>query len=530
MFGAVCFVLLIACVNVANLLLVRSNSRRREMGMRAALGATRGRVVRQLLTESVMLSLIGGVLGCLLAVVGVRALVAVSPTSILRIREVRLDMWVLGYTLLISLVTGVLFGLAPAFFAWKTELTETLKEGGRGGGEGLRSNRLHKLLVILETALALVLLVGAGLMVRSFLQLQNVDPGFKAQNVLTMQVALPSLKYKTPEDAAAFYDQAIQRLEALPGVEAAAKVSELPFSGDQFDNAFSIEGRPPQPEGEKLQANLRLISNNYFRAMGIPTTRGRAFTSQDAQAKPAVVIINEAMARRFWPNEDPLRQHLTIDLGEPGPREIVGIVKNIRHYSLDVEPKAEMYVPNLSLSQNIMSLVLRSTTDPMKLAPAVRQEVLSLDANQPTYNVKTMEGIVGDSVATQRISMLMLGCLAAVALILAIVGIYGVIAYWVTQRSHEMGVRIALGAGSRDILKMILGQSMTLALIGVGIGLVAAFILTRVMSTLLFGVSARDPLAFLAAALLLAAVAFVAALVPARRATRVDPMCALRNS
>jgi putative ABC transport system permease protein len=530
LFGAVCFVLLIACVNVANLLLVRSNARRREMAMRAALGATRGRVVRQLLTESVMLSLIGGVLGCLLAVVGVRALVAFSPTSILRIREVGLDLRVVGYTLLISLVTGVLFGLAPAFFAWKTELTETLKEGGRAGGEGSRSNRLHKLLVISETALALVLLVGAGLMVRSFLQLQNVDPGFNPQNVLTMQVALPSLKYKTPEEAVAFYDQVIQRLEALPGVEAAAKVSELPFSGDQFDNAFSIEGRSPQPEGEKLNANLRLVSNNYFRAMGIPIARGRTFTSQDAQGKPAVVIINEAMARRFWPNEDPLGQHLTIDLGEPGPREIVGVVKNIRHYSLDVEPKAEMYVPNLSLSQNIMSLVLRSTTDPMKLAPAVRQEVLNLDSNQPIYNVKTMEGIVGDSLATQRFSMLMLGCLAAVALILAVVGIYGVIAYWVMQRSHEMGVRIALGAGSRDILKMILGQSMTLALIGVGIGLIAAFILTRVMSTLLYGVTARDPLAFVVAALVLAAVAFVAALVPARKATRVDPMCALRNN
>jgi putative ABC transport system permease protein len=530
LFGAVCFVLLIACVNVANLLLVRSNARRSEMAMRAALGATRGRMVRQLLTESVMLSLIGGVLGCLVAVVGVRALVAFSPTSILRIREVSLDRWVLGYTLLISLVTGVLFGLAPAFFAWKAELTETLKEGGRGGGVGSRSNRLHKLLVVVETALAVMLLIGAGLMVRSFLQLQNVDPGFNAHNVLTMQVALPSLKYKTPEEAVAFYDQAIQRLESLPGVEAAAKVSELPFSGDQFDNAFSIEGRPPQSQGEKLQANLRLISNNYFRAMGIPTTRGRAFTSQDAQAKPAVVIINEAMARRFWPNEDPLGKRLTIDLDEPGPREIVGVVKDIRHYSLDVEPRPEMYVPNLALSQNIMSLVLRSTTDPTSLVPAVRQEVLSLDSNQPVYNVKTMEEMVGDSVATQRFSMLMLGCLAAVALILAIVGIYGVIAYWVAQRSHEMGVRIALGARSRDILKMILVQSMTLALVGVGIGLIAAFILTRVMSTLLFGVSARDPLAFLVAALLLAAVAFVAALVPARKATKVDPMCALRNS
>jgi putative ABC transport system permease protein len=528
MFAAVSFVLLIAIVNVANLQLVRSNGRRREMAMRAALGATRMRVMRQLLTESILLSLIAGVLGCVLAWVGVRAIVAISPANILRIGDIGVDRWVLGYTLLISVVTGVLFGLAPAIFASKAELTETLKEGGRGG-EGLRSKRLHKLLVITETALALVLLVGAGLMVRSFRQLQQVDPGFDAPNVLTMQVALPALKYKTPEDAVAFYDQAVQRLEGLPGVEAAAKVSELPFSGDQFDNAFSIEGRPPQAEGEKLSANLRLVSANYFRAMGIPVLRGRAFTSQDAQAKPAVVVINEAMAKRFWPQEDPLGKRLTIDLNEPGPREIVGIVKNIRHYSLDVEPKAEMYVPNLSLSQNIMSLVVRSNKDPLSLASAARQEVLAIDKNQPIYNVKTMKDLVDESVATQHFSMWMLACLAGVALILAAVGIYGVIAYWVTQRLHEIGIRIALGAASRDILRMIIGQSMTLALIGVGLGLVVAFIMTRLMRTLLYGISASDPIAFVVAALLLAGVAFMAALFPARKATRVDAIGALRQ-
>jgi len=484
--------------------------------------------VRQLLTESILLSVIAGVLGCVLALIGVRAIVAISPTNILRINDVGVDRWVLGYTLLISVVTGVLFGLAPAIFACKTELTETLKEGGRGG-EGWRSKRLHKLLVITETALALVLLVGAGLMVRSFRQLQHVDPGFDAANVLTMQVALPALKYKTPEDAVAFYDQAIQRLEGLPGVEAAAKVSELPFSGDQFDNAFSIEGRPPQAEGEKLSANLRLVSADYFRAMGIPVLKGRALTPQDAQGKPAAVVINEAMAKRFWPQEDPLGKRLTIDLNEPGPREIVGIVKNIRHYSLDVEPKAEMYVPNLSLGQNIMSLVVRSNKDPLTLASAVRQEVLAIDKNQPIYNVKTMKDLVDESVATQNFSMWMLACLAGVALILAAVGIYGVIAYWVTQRLQEIGVRIALGAASRDILKMIIGQSMALALIGVALGLIAAFIMTRLMRTLLYGISASDPIAFVVAALLLAGVAFMAALFPARKATKVDAISALRS-
>lgn len=529
MFGAVSFVLLIAIVNVANLLLVRSNARRREMAMRAALGATRWRVMRQLLTESILLSLIAGVIGCVLAWLGVRALVAISPANIVRINEIGVDRWVLGYIVLISVATGILFGFAPAIFSSKTDLTETLKEGGRSGGEGWRSKRLHKLLVVTETALALVLLVGAGLMVRSFRQLQQVDPGFDAPNVLTMQVALPGLKYKTPEDAVAFYDQAIQRLESLPGVEAAAKVSELPFSGDQFDNAFSIEGRPPQAEGEKLNANLRLVSSNYFKAMGIPLLRGRAFTTQDAQAKPAVVIINEAMAKRFWPQEDPLGKRLTIELNEPGPREIVGIVKNIRHYSLDVEPKAEMYVPNLSLGQNIMSLVLRSNKDPMTLAAAARQEVLGIDRNQPIYNVKTMEDLVDQSVSTQHFSMWMLACLAAVALILAAVGIYGVIAYWVTQRFHEIGIRIAMGAASRDILTMIISQSMSLALIGVGLGLVVAFIMTRLMRTLLYGVSANDPIAFVVAALLLAGVAFMAALFPARKATRVDAIDALRN-
>jgi putative ABC transport system permease protein len=529
MFGAVSFVLLIAIVNVANLLLVRSNARRREMAMRAALGATRWRVMRQLLTESILLSLISGVIGCVLAWLGVRALVAISPANIVRINEVGVDRWVLGYIVLISVATGILFGFAPAIFSSKTDLTETLKEGGRSGGEGWRSKRLHKLLVVVETALALVLLVGAGLMVRSFRQLQQVDPGFDAPNVLTMQVALPGLKYKTPEDAVAFYDQAIQRLESLPGVEAAAKVSELPFSGDQFDNAFSIEGRAAQAEGEKLNANLRLISSDYFKAMGIPLVRGRAFTTQDAQAKPPVVIINDAMAKRFWPQEDPLGKRLTIELNEPGPREIVGIVKNIRHYSLDVEPKAEMYVPNLSLGQNIMSLVLRSNKDPMTLAAAARQEVLNIDKNQPIYNVKTMEDLVDQSVATQHFSMWMLAFLAAVALILAAVGIYGVIAYWVTQRFHEIGIRIAMGAASRDILKMIISQSMSLALIGVGLGLVVAFIMTRLMRTLLFGVSASDPIAFVVAALLLAGVAFMAALFPARKATRVDAIDALRN-
>jgi putative ABC transport system permease protein len=529
LFGAVCFVLLIACANVANLLLARATGRHKEIAIRAALGAGRARLIRQLLTESVLLALMGGALGYLLAMWGVRLLVAFSPGQIPRIREVQLDTWVLGYTLLISVLTGIVFGLAPALQVSKPDLNDALKEGGRSGSDGQRLNSVRGFLVVAEVAIALVLLVGAGLMMRSFMQLQKVDTGFDPHNVLTMQVTLPPLKYKGIDDTAAFYDQALQRIETLPGVEAAGKVSELPLSGDQFDNAFSIDGRPPLGPGEELHANLRLISAGYFKAMGIPVRRGRAFAQPDAQGKPGVVVINEAMARRYWPNEDPLGKRLTIDMGDAEkPREIVGIVGDIRHYALDIDPKPEMYVPNMPAPQNIMTMVVRSKTDPQQLAASIRREVLNVDKDQPIYNVKTMEQIVADSVASQRFSMILLGVLATIALALAVVGIYGVMAYWVTQRTHEIGIRMALGAQPSNILKLVVRQGLSLALIGVGIGLLASFALTRVLSTLLYQVSSTDLLTFVGTPLLLSFVALVASLIPARKATRVDPMVALR--
>jgi putative ABC transport system permease protein len=528
LFGAVCFVLLIACANVANLLLARATSRHKEIAVRIALGAGRARLVRQLLTESVLLALVGGGLGLLLAMWGVQLLVAFSPGQIPRIREVRLDTWVLVYTFGVSVLTGIIFGLAPALQATKPDLNETLKEGGRSGSDGSKRNHVRRLLVVSEVALALVLLVGAGLMIRSFYRLQQVSPGFDPENVLTMQVTLPPAKYKGVEPTAAFFDQALQRLEALPGVEAAGKTSELPFSGDQFDNAFTIEGRPPLGPGEELHANLRLVSHNYLKAMSIPLRRGRGLTEQDAKGQP-VVVINEAMARQFWPNEDPLGKRLTIELGDDEkPREIVGIVGDIRHYALDVEPKPEMYVANLPAPQTIMTVVVRSKGDLQGLASAVRREILAIDKDQPVYNVKPMAQLVNESVAGQRFSMALLGFLAGVALLLAVVGIYGVIAYWVTQRTHEIGVRMAIGAQPRDILRLVVGQGMTLALIGVGVGLVAAYALTRLLATQLYQVSSTDLVTFVGTPLLLASVALVASLIPARRATRVDPLAALR--
>ncbi|HEV2915216.1 MAG TPA: ABC transporter permease [Pyrinomonadaceae bacterium] len=530
--GAVGFVLLIACANVANLLFARAATREREMAIRTALGAGRGRIIRQLLTESLLLAVAGGALGLLLALWGVDLLVALAPNDIPRLGEVGLDLRVLGFTVMVSLVTGVLFGLAPALRLSKPDLQESLKDGARGAGEGFRRQRMRNLLVVSEVALSLVLLIGAGLMIRSFIQVQKISPGFNPERVLTMRLSLPQSKYAEPQQQRAFFRQLVGRVEALPGVESVGAVNFLPLSKTGNMWSFAIEGRG-NAVGPNL--NFRMISPDYFRTIGIPLKRGRQLTEQDREGAPPVAVINETMARTFFPGEDPIGKRLKLaSESSPFPwLSIVGVVGDVRHYGLDEEAKPELYVsylqpllPNFNVSS--LFLAVRTGAEPAGLTAAVRKEVAALDKDQPIADIKTMEARLSDSVAPRRFNMLLLGIFAALALALSIVGIYGVMSYAVTQRTHEIGVRMALGAQTRDVLRLVVGQGMILALAGVALGLVGAFALTRVMTSLLFGVSPSDPTTFALVAIVLAAVALVACLIPARRATRIDPMEALR--
>jgi putative ABC transport system permease protein len=530
--GAVGFVLLIACSNVANLLLARAASRQKEIAIRMALGASRGRIIRQLLTESLLLSIVGGIAGLLLALWGVESLVALGPANLPRLSGIGVDGWVLGFTLLISLTTGIIFGLAPALKASKPDLNEALKEGSRGSTEGFSGRRLRNLLVVSEMALALVLLIGAGLLIRSFLRLQQVNPGFDASNVLAVEVELPGAKYKDAPQAAAFFEQVLERISRLPGVESAGGVTTLPLSGSNMRTSFTVESRPPVPPGQEPLSYLRSVTPDYFRTLRIPILRGEGFKENYRMDSPGRIIINETMRQRFWPDEDPIGQHISIGMGvddnEPKKWEIVGIVGDVRHTSLDIEPVPEMYVSHSQQSWDFLTLVVRSSSDPMALATPVRNEILAVDKDQPISSIQSMESMVSASVAQPRFYLLLLGIFAALALILAAVGIYGVLSYSVTQRMHEIGIRQALGAEPSDVIKLVVGQGMKLALTGVAIGLIGAFALTRLMSSLLYGVSATDPLTFAGLALLLTAVAMLASYIPARRATKVDPMIALR--
>ncbi|HKQ52489.1 MAG TPA: ABC transporter permease [Pyrinomonadaceae bacterium] len=528
--AAVGFVLLIACANVANLSLARGASRAREVAIRSALGASRGRVVRQLLTESVVTALVGGALGLLLAMWGVDLLVSLSPENLPRVKEVTTDWRVLGFTLVVSVLTGVMFGLFPALATSKTNLTETLKEGGRGAA-GAGRQRLRGLLVVAEVALSLVLLVGAGLLVKSFLRLSSVDVGFVPTNVLSMQLSLPPTNYSDPRRRANFYDQLAGRLESLPGVQAAGTVSELPLSGQENDTFFNIEGKPAAAFGStENDANIRGISPAYFHALGVPLVKGRFFEQRDNMDSPKVVIVNDSFVKRYLPGEEALGKHLIIDYGpEPFKAEIVGVVGGIRHSSLaQAEPSAEMYVSVLQAPSFRTNLVVRAAGDPVQLTAAIRSEVQALDKDLPIYNVKTMEQHISASAAQPRFRTLLLGIFACVALVLAGIGIYGVISYSVTQRTHEIGLRVALGAQRGDVLRLVVWQGMRMALVGICLGVAGAFVVTRVMSSFLFGVSATDSLTFVGVSLLLAVVSFLACYLPARRATKVDPMVALR--
>jgi putative ABC transport system permease protein len=525
LFGAVGFVLLIACANVANLLLVRAAARQKEIAMRTALGASRMRIARQMITESLLLSILGGALGVLLAIWGVELLVSLSEGSLPPTADVRINVTVLGFAFLISLSTGLLFGLAPALRTMKVNLIDSLKEGTRGGGEGPLRNRMRSVLVVFESAVAVMLLICAGLLVRSLIALQNVNPGFDPKSVLTLRIDLSRTKYNTPEKSENFFRELEQRLGSLPGVETAGFVTELPFSGQLNDLPFTVEGRPPVAPGQEFGADWRRVNQNYFNALRIPLLRGRSFTEQEVRQSDKVMIVSQGLVNATFPNEEALGKRLiTGPHGEP--YEIVGIVGDIRDRSLSGNPAVTMYFPTRETGR--MNLVIRTQTDPLSIVGGVRKEVKTLDPDQPISAIRTMDEWVASSVAAPRYRTTLLALFAALAMILAATGIYGVMSYSVAQRTHEIGVRMALGARQMDVLKLVVRQGMLLTLVGVILGLGLASGLTRVMSSLLFGVTQKDPLTFAAVAALLIAVSFIACFVPAHRATKVDPLEALR--
>jgi len=528
--GAVGCVLLIACANVANLLLARAMSRHKEMAIRAALGASRMRVVRQLLTESVVLSLAGGALGLFLAVWWSDLLLALGKQNIPRALQVGLDWRVLTFTLAVSVLTGVVFGLVPALHSSKTELTEALKEGGRAGGEGARRNRTRGVLVVVELAIAVVLLVGAGLLIQSLWRLRNVSPGFQSQNLLTFVVGIPEVKYPT-EKQDQFYRDLVVRLQALPGVTSATSVIPLPLSGDMFSISFETEGRP-EAKGNQPSADFFAISDDYFKTLGVPLIKGREFNQRDGAKASGVVIVNQAFVKKFFPNEDPVGKRIKPGIStsdaEPGWREIIGIVGDVRNRNLSSDLRAGYFVPQAQVPFNQMTMVVRTANDPHALIASVQNEVHAMDKEVPVFNVKTMEEYISNTVAAPRFNATLLMIFAIVALILTIVGLYGVMSYSVAQRTNEIGIRMALGAQTRDVVVMIVSQGFKLVLLGLGIGLLGAFALTRVIASLLFGVTAKDPITFASVAVLLAIVALLACYIPARRATRLDPLQALR--
>jgi len=530
LFGAVAFVLLIACANVGNLLLARAATRQKEIAIRSALGAARGRLIRQFLTESVMLSLTGGALGLLLALWGMSLVETLGAKVNPLLNAVAIDYRVLGFTLVVSLLTGLIFGLIPALHASRPDLNETLKEGGRSAGASATRNRLRSALVISEVAMAMVLLICAGLLIKTVMRLRDVNTGFNPENMLTMTMALPGAKYPKPQTYVTFYNQVIERVTALPGVEAAGITSVLPLSGNFDGRGLMVETRP-KPRGEEISVDLYIITPDYLQAMHTSLVTGRTFAAQDVEGTPLVALVNQTMAAELWPNDDPLGKRIKFPGSEKNPqpwRTVVGVVSDVTQYGLDKKPPMQMYLPEAQYPASFMTLVIKTRSAPTALIAAVRNEITAVDKDQAVFNVATMEQLLGDSIALRRFSMLLLIIFAVVALTLASVGIYGVISYSVTQRTHEIGVRMALGAGRRDILKLVVGQGMTLTLAGVALGLGAAFGLTRVMEGLLFGVSATDLTTFVVIALALAGVALGACFVPARRATKVDPMVALR--
>jgi putative ABC transport system permease protein len=529
--GAVAFVLLIACANVANLLLSRAAAREKEMALRAALGASRGRIVRQLLTESLLLALLGSVLGLAVAWWGIGALTAISPRDLVNLQGVGINLPVLAWTLGISLLTGIIFGIAPALEAMRVNVNDALKDGGKGsGGQGSRSSRLRNAFVVAEVALALMLLASAGLLVKSFARLQKIDTGFNTENVLTMVVPLPTGKYEEDRQVVAFFREATERIRALPGVRDVGMVNFLPlYGGLGSATGFTIEGRPAPPPGEELGTNVRVSDAGYFKTMGIPLLRGRNFTEVEDREARHVVLVSESFAQRYFPGEDPLGTRITVEMAEkPVPTEIVGIVGDVRYDSLVNKAEPTVYLPHPELTYKFMTLVIGTSGDPTAIAPAVQREIRAIDPEQPVSDVRTLNQVMADTVARARFNTLLLGLFAGLATLLAAVGIFGVMNYSVTLRTHEIGIRLALGAQPRRVLMLILRRGLLLTLIGIGFGLAGALALARVMSGLLFGVETTDPATFAAIVLLLMLVSLVACYIPALRATRIDPMIALR--
>jgi putative ABC transport system permease protein len=545
LFAAVALVLLIACANIANLLLARASARQREMAIRSAMGAGRWRLARQLLTESVLLALIGGTFGLLLARWGIDLILYVSPDAIPRSGEISLNWRVMAFTVGVSFLTGILFGLVPALQSGGVDVQETLKETGRGitGRHWLRSS-----LVVVEVGTTLVLLIGAGLMVRSFYSLQNISPGFSYENLTTFSVMLPAKKYPNESQRADFYKRLLDNTRALPGVEATAAASGLPLGNNGWSTTFTVEDRPLPPRDQIPAMSASLVTPDYFKAMNIPLKAGRYFNDSDdrsflvgkdlsrlnadeqTMAGLNSIIIDEEFAQRYWPNEDPLGKR--IKLGTQGnlpTLTVVGVVGRVKMEALRQESKqVQGYFPYAQILQTGMSVIVKSSTDPNQMIAALRQQVKDIDPDQPIYNVRTMEDIRAESVASERLNLTLLSLFAGLALLLAIVGIYGVMSYTVTQRTHEIGIRMAIGAQPRDVFQMVIGQGMMLALIGVAFGLAGAFALTRLMTTMLFGVQPTDPATFASIALLFTAVALLACYLPGRRATKVNPVESLR--
>ncbi len=529
--GAVAFVLLIACANVANLMLARAAARHGEVAIRTAMGAARSRIVRQLLTEAVLVALLGGALGLLVVVLGLRAIRGINPGDLPRLDTVSVDWAVLLFTLGVSVLTGLLFGLAPALRSTRRDLTETLKQAGRGTTGGTR-NRLRSSLVIVEVSLSLVLLVGAGLLLRSFWRVLQVQPGFETQNLLTATVSLSGSRYSSTQAYVAFHQELTQRLRALPGVRAVGLASGVPLDRGGTAMDVYIEGRAPG--SEQPSAEWRRVSSGYFRAMGIPQLRGRDLREDDAREAVRGVVISDAMARRFWPGEDPIgRQFRSYSATQRKPVgsafTVVGVVGDVRNFGLDAAAGPVMYLPYEGSVWNPMRVVLRTEGDPRGYTAALRDVVRALDPILPVANIQTMDELLDSSLAPRQFSLLLLGAFAALALGLAAAGLYGVMSYVATQRTHEVGVRLALGAQQADILRMVVRRCLVLTATGVGVGLVGALWLTRLLRTLLFEVSGADPATFTGVAVLLTIVAVLACWLPARRAARVDPMVALRS-
>jgi putative ABC transport system permease protein len=543
LFGAVGFVLLIACANVANLLLTRAETRQKELAIRAALGAGRARLMRQLLVESLLLAVAGGGLGLLLTLWITDLLPKLKAVNLPRLDQLSVDWRVLAATAGFSILTGLLTGLLPAWRASRPSLTAWLNEGI---SPSVSRRRLGGLLVVFEVALALVLLIGAGLMTKSFKRLMDVDPGFNPQNVLTMDLELPTVRYPQPVQRKQFYDQLLERLSALPGVQAVGASTDIPLDGGDSWMAVNVEGRPTPPPGQTPQAAYRIISPDYFRALQIPLRRGRMFNAADArvalplirwypqqpnppqfdapQAAPAV-IINETMARQFWPNEDPVGRRLKL-LFSPW-LTVVGVVADVHHTALDRRPNPEVFLPYSQEPQAFLTVVVRTSNDPLSLASAVREQVKAVDKDQPV-TITTMAEVFANSVGRRRFNTLLLGTFGGLALLLAVVGVFGVVNYSVAQRTREIGVRMALGAQQRDIVKLVVGRGMRLTLLGVVIGLAASLVLTRLIADWLYGVSPTDAVTLLVVSLLLAGAALLACWIPARRAMKVDPLIALR--